>query len=127
MWWLIIRVYHHLLKGRSMRNVLPIPEASRESAELDCREATAAVWDSFLARSLVPAKGPTDATPAAELDSAVSRSMGVEPAAVQLYLQGNGFERVRSKARGRAEYFFRYNFIIAGMKALTPSYVKLAS
>ena len=75
----------------------------------------------------MPAKGPTDATPAAELESAVSRSMGVEPAAVQLYLQGKGFERVRSKARGRHEYFFRYNFIIGGMKALTPSYVKLAS
>ena len=90
-------------------------------------EATAATWDSFLARSLVPAKGPTDATPAAELDSAVSRSMGVEPAAVQLNLQGKGFERVRSKARKRHEYFLRYSFIIGGMKALTPSYIKLAS
>jgi hypothetical protein len=125
MWWLMTRVYHHLLKGRSMRNVLPIPEASRESAELDCKEATAAVWESFLARSFVPAKGPSEATPASELDSAVSRMMGVEPAAVQLYLQGKGFERARSKARGRHEYFYRYNFIIGGQKTLTPSYVKL--
>ena len=81
-----------------MRNVLPVPEASRESAELDCREATAAVWDSFLARSLGPARGPVVATPAPELDSAVSKFMGVEPAAVQLYLMGKGFERVRSRA-----------------------------
>jgi hypothetical protein len=125
-WWLMTRVYHHLLKGRSMRNVLPIPEASMESAELDCREATAAVWESFLSRSLIPAKGPTEATPAAEIDIVVSRSMGVEPAAVQLYLQGKGFERIRSRARGRNEYFFRYNFIVGGMKTLTPAYVKLA-
>ena len=109
-----------------MRNVLPIPEASMESAELDCREATAAVWESFLSRSLIPAKGPTEATPAAEIDIVVSRSMGVEPAAVQLYMQGKGFERIRSRARGRNEYFFRYNFIVGGMKTLTPSYVKLA-
>ena len=127
MWWLMTRVYHFLFKGRSMRNVLPVPEASRESAELDCRETTAAVWESFMTRSLVPAKGPSEATPASELDSAVSRSMGVEPSAVQLYLQGKGFERARSKARGRHEYFYRYNFIVGGMKALTPSYVKLAS
>ena len=40
-------------------------------------------------------------------------------------MQGKGFERVRSKARGRHEYFYRYNFIIGGMKTLTPSYVKL--
>ena len=52
--------------------------------------------------------------------------MGVEPAAVQLYLQGKGFERIRSRARGRNEYFFRYNFIVGGMKTLTPAYVKLA-
>jgi hypothetical protein len=125
-WWLMTRVYHHLLKGRSMRNVLPIPEASMESAELDCREATATVWESFLSRSLIPAKGPTEATPAAEIDTVVSRSMGVEPAAVQLYLQGKGFERIRSRAHGRNEYFFRYNFIVGGMKTLTPAYVKLA-
>ena len=77
------RVYHHLLKGRSMRNVLPIPEASRESAELDCKEVAAAVWESFLARSLVPAKGPVEATPAHELDVTVSRMMGVDAAAAQ--------------------------------------------
>jgi hypothetical protein len=126
MWWLMTRVYHHLLKGRSMRNVLPIPEANRESTELDCREATAAVWDSFLARSLGPARGPVEATPAPELDSAVSRMMGVDAAAVQLYLQGKGFERVRCKTRGRNIYFYRHNFIVGGMKALTPSYVRLA-
>ena len=110
-----------------MRNVLPVPEASRESAELDCREAAAAVWESFLSRSLIPAEGPTETTPAAEIDIAVSRSMGVEPAAVQLYLQGKGLERVSSRARGRNEYFYRFNFIVGGMKALVPSYVKLAT
>ena len=125
MWWLMTRVYHHLLKGRSMRNVLPVPEASRESAELDCKEATTAVWESFVARSLLPVKGPVEATAAPELESTVSRMMGVEAAAVQLYLQGKGFERVRCKTRGRNIYFYRYNFIIGGMKALTPLYVKL--
>jgi hypothetical protein len=126
-WWLMTRVYHHLLKGRSMRNVLPIPEASRESAELDCREATAAVWESFLARSLGPAKGPVEATPASEVDRTVSKMMGVEPPAVQLYLQGKGFERMRTRTRGRNDYFYRYNFIVGGMKSLTPSYVRLAT
>jgi hypothetical protein len=126
MWWLMTRVYHHLLKGRSMRNVLPVPEASRESAELDCREGTAAVWESFLARSIAPAKGPVEATPASDLDSTVSKSMGVEPAAVQLYLQGKGFEKVRCKTRGRNVYFYRFNFIVGGMKTLIPSYVRLA-
>jgi hypothetical protein len=111
-WWLMTRVYRHLLKDRSMRNVLPIPEASRESAELDCKETTAAVWESFMTRSLVPAKGPVEATPAHELDIAVSRMMGVEPAAVQLYLQGKGFERVRTRTRGRNDYFYRFNFIV---------------
>jgi hypothetical protein len=124
-WWLMERAYHHLLKGRSMRNVLPVPEASRESAELDCKEATTAVWESFVARSLLPVKGPVEATAAPELESTVSRMMGVEAAAVQLYLQGKGFERVRCKTRGRNIYFYRYNFIIGGMKALTPLYVKL--
>jgi hypothetical protein len=109
-----------------MRNVLPVPEASRESAELDCKEVAAAVWESFLARSLVPAKGPVEATPASDLDSTVSKSMGVEPAAVQLYLQGKGFEKVRCKTRGRNVYFYRFNFIVGGMKTLTPSYVRLA-
>ena len=121
------RVFHHLLKGRSMRNVLPITEASRESAELDCKETTAAAWEGFLARSLTPAKVPTEATSAAVLDRAVSRTMGVEPAAVQLYLQGKGLEKVRSKARRRNEHCSRYNFIVGGMKARTPSHVRLAT
>ena len=79
-----------------------------------------------MARSLVPTRGPVEATPAPELDSAVSRTMGVDPAAVQLYLQGNGFERVRRKTRGRNIYFYRYNFVVGGQKTLTPSYVRLA-
>ena len=52
--------------------------------------------------------------------------MGVEPAAVQLYLQGKGFEKVRCKTRGRNVYFYRFNFIVGGMKTLIPSYVRLA-
>ena len=82
--WLLERIYHHLLKGRSMRTVLPVPEASPESTELDCREASAVVWESFLVRSFCPARGPVDATPAPEIDTTVSRMMGLDAAAVQL-------------------------------------------
>ena len=49
----------------------------------------------------------------------------MDGAAVQLYLQGKGFDRVRCKARGHNIYFYKYYFIVGGMKTLTPSYVRL--
>ena len=57
-WWILTRVYHHLLRDRPMRNVLPVPETSLTAAELDCRQALAGTWDRL---DIQPASGPIDA------------------------------------------------------------------
>ena len=124
-WALLAADQGHLLKGRPLRNVLPVPEASRDARELDCRDASECVWEGFLARSITPAKGPTEASSASEVEREVALKMGVDPSAVQLYLQARGLERVRRKVAGINRYFYRFCFTIGGLKSQSASYVRL--
>jgi hypothetical protein len=125
-WWMLTRVYHHLLRDRPMRNVLPVPESSLDAQELDCRELLEDNWQSFV-RCASPAKGPADAATAEDIEKQVANRLGVDRVAAQLLLQGRGFERVRSKAQGRNVYFYRYNFSVCGAKVLKPLYVKMVA
>ena len=108
-----------------MRTVLPVPESSSEARELDCRDSAESAWESFVARSLQPARGPTEASAAGELEAAVVRHMGIERAGAQLFLQARGFQRVRRVVKGRNVYVYKYCFVVNGAKALAPLYVRL--
>jgi hypothetical protein len=125
LFWLLTRVFRYLLKDRPMRTVLPVPESSSEARELDCRDSAESAWESFLARSLQPARGPTEASAAGEVDAAVVRQMGIERAGAQLFLQARGFQRVRRVVKSRNVYVYKYCFVVNGAKALAPLYVKL--
>ena len=123
-WWMLTRVYHHLLRDRPMRNVLPVPESSLDAQELECRELLEDNWQSFV-RCASPGKGPADAATAEDIEKQVANRLGVDRVAVHLLLQGRGFERIRSKAQGRNVYFYRYNFNVSGAKVLKPLYEKI--
>jgi hypothetical protein len=126
MWWLMRIVYKHLLKGRPLRNVAPVPEACMNAMNLDCRPQNDNASEAFIAGRIAPARGPSDATPACEVEEAVAREMAMDRAAVSLWLQSRGFERARSKGPGRRNvHFYRYNFTIGGLKALSAHYVRL--
>ena len=72
-----------------------------------------------------PAKGPIDASTASEVEREVALKMGVDPSAVQLYLQARGLERVRRKVAGINRYYYRFCFTIGGLKSQSASYVRL--
>ena len=93
---------------------------------LDCRPQNDNASEAFIAGRIAPARGPSDATPACEVEEAVAREMAMDRAAVSSWLQSRGFERARSKGPGRRNmHFYRYNFTVGGVKALSPHYVRL--
>jgi hypothetical protein len=127
--WLLQRTFHHLLKNRPMRNIAPVPEASMDAAALDCQERLHDLGEAFLASRIAPARGPSEATVASEIEEAVAVELAIDRAASALWLQAKGFEKTKARCAGRGSrkgYFLKYNFTIAGVKALSPHYVRLA-
>ena len=120
-WWMLTKVYHHLLRSRPMRNVLPVPETSLTAADLDCRQNHAGSWDRLQVQA---ASGPIDAAMADELEDEVSQLMGLDRMSSRLALQGRGFQRVRRMRDGRSQYFYQYNFAVNGQKTIKPQFVK---
>jgi hypothetical protein len=122
-WWMLTRVYHHLLRGRPMRNVLPVPDACQMAAELDCRTEYEAAWKNFLVQ---PVNGTANATPAERIEAEVASKTGLDIPGARLALQGRGYERVRRKVGTSNVYFYQYIFTIDGVKALRPQFVHLS-
>ena len=54
--WLLRRVYHHLLRGRTRRNVGPVPASSLDQKALDCADSSSASFATFLGK-LPPCQG----------------------------------------------------------------------
>jgi hypothetical protein len=121
-------VYRHLLRGRPLRNVAPVPESCTQAMALDCQARSDGAGEVFLATRVAPARGPSDATPACEFEEAVAMEMAIDRAAVGLWLQSRGFERARSKAgpSRRNVHLYRFNSTVGGVKSLSPHYVRLA-
>jgi hypothetical protein len=120
-WWMLTRVYHHLLRGRPMRNVLPVPESSLAAADLDCRQ-NVGNWDELM---IEPAAGPSDATMADDVEKHVGDTLGFPDAtSTRLAMQGRGFQRVRRRRGESNAYFYQYNFAVNGQKTLKPQFVK---
>ena len=112
-----------------MRNIGPVPEASLDAASLDCRDRQHELGDAFLACKITPAKGPSEATLASEVEEALSRELAIDRASAALWLQARGLERTKARCAGRGSrkgYFYKYCFTVAGVKALSPRYIKLA-
>jgi hypothetical protein len=122
-WWMLTRIYHHLIRGRPMRNVLPVPEVSLVAAELDCRTEHEAAWKNILVQ---PVNGTANATPAEQIEAEVASKTGLDILGARLALQGRGYQRVRRKCGGCNVYFYQYNFTIDGQKALRPQFVHLS-
>ena len=91
LFWMLTRVYHHLLRDRPMRNVLPVPESSMDAQMRDCSGSADEAWDKFIT-CVAPARGPCEATPAQEIEEVVGRRV-CDRAGAQLFLQGKGWER----------------------------------
>jgi hypothetical protein len=105
--WLLQRVYRHLLHGRIERNVRPATEQSMEARELDCGGKDLDWWPEFLAR--FEAAAPRQASPAAEVEAQLVK-FGVAAKDVRLFLQGKGVDRER-RMIGRANvWLYRYMF-----------------
>ena len=123
-WWILTRVYHHLLKNRPIRTVLPVPEASMDAKELHCTDVMGDEWPKFIS-GISPANGPSDASAADEVEKAIMDTARVDRVTAQLLLQGKGFERSRSKTRGHNGYYYKYVFTQGGVKMLKSAYVKM--
>ena len=91
--WLLQRVYRHLLHGRVERNVRPMTDQCLQAKELECSGKEQARWPAFEAR-LSPASAPRYATPADEVDAAL-RSQGVEAKEIKLFMQKRGVDQER--------------------------------
>ena len=93
--WLLQRIYRHLLHDRVERNVRPLTEQCLEIRELDCGGVEQGWWPVFTGR-LEGVPAPRLATPAPEID-ALLKSFGIEAKNARLFLQGKGFGRTRRR------------------------------
>ena len=113
--WLLRRVYHHLLRGRTRRNVGPVPASSLDQKALDCADNNSANFTTFLG-SLAPVRGPKEASTQQEVDVAAAHALGLTQSQVSIYLSGKGFLKVRRMRGLQNEYFNQYSFAINGEK-----------
>ena len=114
--WILRRVYHHLLKGRSTRNVCPVPAGSLQQKALDCADANSEQFDRFLA-SIQKTRSPKDASTKDEVEAHAAKLCGLALSEASIYLNGKGFLKVR-RDRGlqRNLYFYQYAFMVDGEK-----------
>jgi hypothetical protein len=105
--WLLQRVYRHLLHDRVERNVRPMTEQSLEARDLDCGGKDLEWWPEFLSK-FEPA-APRQATPAAEIEAQVVK-LGVAAKEVRLFLQGKGVDRERRVVGRTNVWLCRYMF-----------------
>ena len=111
--WLLRRVYHHLIRGRTRRNVGPVPASSLDQKALDCADSSSANFATFLGK-LTPVKGPKDASTQQEVDVAAAEALGLTQSQVSIYLSGKGFLKLRRMRGLQNEYFYQYSFTIDG-------------
>ena len=86
-------MYRHLLHDRIERNVRPMTEQCLEIKELEAGGKELSWWPSLTAR-LECVSAPRFASFAADVDKLVS-SFDVPAKGVKLFLQGEGFSRIR--------------------------------
>ena len=123
--WLLRRVYHHLLKGRPRRNVGPVPLGSIEQKALDCADANSANFERLL-EQMMPVRGPADASTKEEVDREAASTCGLNASETPIYLQGRGFSKVRRVRAFQNAYFYQYCFVVDGVKG-KPQFIKLSS
>ena len=119
--WLLRRVYHHLLRGRTRRNVGPVPASSLRQKALDCADSSSALFATFLGK-LTPVKGPKDASTQQEVDVAAAAALGLTQSQVSIYLSGED----AAHARTENDYFYKYSFTIDG-KETKAQFMRLPS
>ncbi len=108
--WLFRRAYHHLLQGRSTRNVCPVPQASLDQKALDCADAHSDGFQNLLGK-LQGVKKPGQADTQLDVDAFAAKTLGLAPGEVSIYMNGRGFLKTR-RDRGREKnlYFYQYTF-----------------
>ena len=108
--WLLRRVYHHLLRGRSTRNVCPVPQGSLDQKALDCADTHSDEFLRFLEK-LQGVKKPGQADTQLDIDAVATKFLGLNPSEVSIYMNGRGFLKTR-RDRGREKnvYFYQYTF-----------------
>ena len=113
-WWMLTRVYHHLLRERPMRNVLPVPESSMAAADIDCWQDTCNRWNEL---QIEPATGPMDPVMADELEDLARETARLpDRTSPCLAMQGRGFQRVRRRRGDGNAHYYQYNFTVKGQK-----------
>ena len=102
--WLLRRVYHHLLRGRSTRNVCPVPQGSLDQKALDCADTHS---DEFLRllEKLQGVKKPSQADTQLDVDAFAAKFLGLAPGEVSIYMNGRGFLKTR-RDRGREKNLY---------------------
>jgi hypothetical protein len=108
--WLFRRVYHHLLRRRSTRNVCPVPQGSLDQKALDCADANSDEFQHLLQR-LQGVKKPGQADKQLDVDAFAAKFLGMAPSEVSTFMNGKGFLKTR-RDRGREKnlYFYEYTF-----------------
>jgi hypothetical protein len=109
--WLLQRVYRHLLHGRVERNVRPMTDACLQAKELECSGKEQSWWPDFEAR-LSPATALRYATPADEVDATL-RLLGVDARDLKQFVQGRGF-RQEGRHRGSETNLRLYVYCFPG-------------
>jgi hypothetical protein len=108
--WLFRRVYHHLLRGRSTRNVCPVPQGSLDQKALDCADANSDEFQRLL-QKFQGVKRPAQADKQLDVDAFAAKFLGLPPSEVSIFMNGKGFLKTRrDKGREKNVYFYEYTF-----------------
>jgi hypothetical protein len=95
--WILWRVYRHLLKNRPMRNVHPIPAACFEVRLLNVEDRDMTQSRDTLMKYIEPARGAVEATEAKVVDTLIAHELRILEADARTTLQGLLMKRERTK------------------------------
>ena len=95
--WILWRVYRHLLKNTPMRNVHPLPMGCFEARLLNVEDTRMVEARETLVKYIEPAKSAVDATEAKVVDTMLAIGFGCPEVDARTTLQGLLMKRERTK------------------------------
>ena len=113
--WILWMVFRHLIKGRSMQKVAPVPTSCYTARLLNVEDESMTRNRLLLTNHIEPVSKLSEASSADDVDAFFADKMGERAADVRTTLQGLQLTRERSRAKNALGvvdnlWVYRYNF-----------------
>ena len=120
LFWIFWRAYRHLLKGKAMRNVNPIPSACVDARLLNVEDPNMVRSRLLLLNHIEPCR-VCEASECKEVDALFAEKLGETAADIRATLQGLLMKRERSKRKDAAgklanAEFYKFTFQNVGVQ-----------